>query len=188
MAGASAHRVDALVSSRFRRMGFVLFIGLVVGTSPRAASTAQVRQQTTVSLALANRIATATIDACRATGRSAVVAVVDRGGNLVALQRGDDVGPHNTMAAQRKAFTALSTKTNTRVLSERSGADPASRNLNTVETLLLLGGGIPVTFGEEVIGAVGVAGAGGSAQDEACAAKGITAAMTTRSDNVRPGR
>lgn len=136
-----------------------------------------VRQQRTVSLALANRVATATIDACRTAGRSAVVAVVDRGGNLVALQRGDDIGPHNTIAAQKKAFTALSTKTSTSALSERASADPASRNLNTVDTLLLLGGGLPIMFDREVIGAVGVAGSGGSAQDEACATKGITVGM-----------
>ena len=136
-----------------------------------------VRQQRTVSLALANRIATATIDACRAAGRPAVVAVVDRGGNLVALQRGDDIGPHNTIAAQKKAFTALSTKTSTGLLAERAGADPASRNLNTVDALLLLGGGLPIMFDRKVVGAVGVAGSGGSAQDEACATRGITAGM-----------
>lgn len=144
-----------------------------------------IRQQRTVSLALANRIATATIDACRAAGRSAVVAVVDRGGNLVALQRGDDIGPHNTIAAQKKAFTALSTKTSTSLLSERAGADPASRNLNTVDTLLLLGGGVPIMFDQEVIGAVGVAGSGGSAQDEACATKGIAAGTADSSSRRR---
>ncbi|EEE1293618.1 GlcG/HbpS family heme-binding protein [Salmonella enterica subsp. enterica serovar Typhimurium] len=44
------------------------------------------------------------------------VAVVDNGGNLVALQRDDNVGPHNTLAAQKKAYTALSTKSDTREL------------------------------------------------------------------------
>ena len=150
---------------------------LVADPATGAQNDHLVRQQRTVSLALANRIATATIDSCRAANRSAVVAVVDRGGNLIALQRGDEIGPHNTMAAQKKAFTALSTKTSTGLLAERASADPASRNLNTVDTLLLLGGGLPIMFDREVIGAVGVAGAGGSAQDEACATKGIAVGM-----------
>ena len=129
---------------------------------------------------LANRIATAAIEACRAAGPTAVVAVVDRGGNLVALQRGDDVGPHNTMAAQKKAFTALSTKIGNRLLSECASADPSSGNLTTIDALLLPGGSLPITHNNEVIGAVGVAGAGVSAQDESCAATDIDAGMVAR--------
>ena len=107
--------------------------------------------------------------------RDAVVAIVDRGGNLIALQRGDSIGPHNTRAAERKAFTALSTKTSTSALAERAATDPASRNLANVPELLLLGGGLPIVHGGEVIGGIGVAGSGGSASDEQCA----TAALAT---------
>ena len=134
---------------------------------------AQPIQRSTMSLDLANQLTAATVAACRAIGQSSVVAVVDRGGNLVALQRGDDVGPHNTLAAQRKAFTALSTKTRTAALAERATSDPTARNLATVPELLLLGGGVPVTIGSETIGAIGVAGAGGSVNDERCAVQAI---------------
>lgn len=148
---------------------------------PAAAATPDqagaVLNRQTLSLALANNLATAALDACRAIGRTAVVAVVDRGGNLVAVQRGDDVGPHNTAAAQRKAFTALSTKTPTILLAERARNDPSSQNLNTVGELLLLGGGVPVLVADQVIGAVGVAGAGGSTNDDGCATKAVQAAL-----------
>ena len=126
-----------------------------------------------ISLAAANNLAAAAIASCRSIGREAVVAVVDRGGNLVALQRGDDVGPHNTVAAQRKAFTALSTKTGTTVLAERAASDPASRNLATLPELLLLGGGMPLNVDGETIGAIGVAGAGGAVNDDRCALAAI---------------
>ncbi|MNE42718.1 hypothetical protein D3C80_1368650 [compost metagenome] len=102
-----------------------------------------------------------------------MAAVVDRGGNLVAVQRDDNVGPHNTLAAQRKAYTALSTKTATRLLAERARSNPEAENLNTLDELLLLGGGVPLQVGGEVIGAIGVAGAGGAAIDEGCAVKAI---------------
>lgn len=137
------------------------------------AAPAQAVLRPDVSLTLANRLITAAADACHAEGRSAVVAVVDRGGNLVALQRDDNVGPHNVAAAERKAFTALSTKTATRLLTQRARSTPETENLNTVRDLLLLGGGVPVTSGNEVIGAIGVAGAGGPANDESCALKAI---------------
>ena len=134
---------------------------------------AKVLQQPNVSLALANELVNATLAACQAEGRSAVAVVVDRGGNLIALQRGDNVGPHNTDAAVRKAFTALSTKSLTRQLATNARANPDSQNLNTVGSLLLIGGGVPLRIGADVIGALGVGGAGGAAQDEGCALQAI---------------
>lgn len=133
-----------------------------------------------VSLPLANRLAEAALSSCQDMKRQAVVAIVDRGGNLVALQRADGVGPHNTRAAERKAFTALSTKTRTSVLAERAANDPASRNLTNVPELLLLAGGLPILHGGEVIGAVGVAGSGSAASDEQCASAAL------RSANLNP--
>jgi uncharacterized protein GlcG (DUF336 family) len=126
-----------------------------------------------VSLPLASQLLDATLAACHAKGRSAVAAVVDRGGNLVALQRDDNVGPHNTLAAQRKAYTALSTKVLTSLLAQRARNDPDSSNLNTIDALLLLGGGVPLISDGEVIGAIGVAAAGGAVMDEECAMQAV---------------
>ena len=141
------------------------------------AATAITLKQENVSLAMANELINATLAACHADGRSAVAVVVDRGGNLIAVQRDDSVGPHNTEAAQRKAFTALSTKTPTRLLAANARANPESQNLNTVQSLLLIGGGVPLTVGKDVIGAIGVGGSGGAAQDEGCALKAIAQVM-----------
>ena len=127
----------------------------------------QLRTSTrTVALAISS------LALCAATASSAVAVVVDRGGNLIAVQRDDSVGPHNTEAAQRKAFTALSTKTPTRLLAANARANPESQNLNTVQSLLLIGGGVPLTVGKDVIGAIGVGGSG-----EGCALKAIAQVM-----------
>lgn len=136
-------------------------------------------QQTNMSLNLANSLVEATMSACHAQGRSAVVAVIDRGGNLLSLQRDDSVGPHNTDAAIKKAFTALSTKTPSRIFAENARSNPESSNLNTISSLLLIGGGVPVKVGNEVIGAIGVGGAGGSAIDESCALEAINKVLST---------
>ena len=130
-------------------------------------------EQPTVSLDMANALSENALASCRAVNRDAVVAVVDRGGNLIAIQRGDQVGPHNTRAAERKAFTALSTKTSTSALAERAANDPGSRNLANVPELLLLGGGLPIMHGGVVIGGIGVAASGGSASDEQCASAAL---------------
>lgn len=147
---------------------------------PAWAETPVVAQRADVSLALANQLLDATLAACHAEGRTAVAAVVDRGGNLVALQRDDNVGPHNTLAAQRKAFTALSTKTATGLLAERARSTPDTENLNTLDELLLLGGGVPLKVADQVIGAIGVAGAGGAQFDEGCALQAIAQVLPTQ--------
>ncbi len=146
---------------------------LAMGSGVALADMQNVAQRPDVTLKLTNDLLNATLAACHSDGKTAVAAVVDRGGNLVAVQRDDNVGPHNTLAAQRKAFTALSTKTPTRLLSERARNNPEAENLNTLDELLLLGGGVPLKVGDQVIGAIGVAGAGGAEVDEGCALQGI---------------
>lgn len=105
----------------------------------------------------------------------AAIAVLDRGGNPILAQRADGVGPHNADAARRKAYTALSSKTPTRLLAERARSNPEAANLNTLPELLLLGGGVPLFEGGELVGALGVAGAGGAEQDEHCATTAASA-------------
>ncbi|WP_051962297.1 MULTISPECIES: GlcG/HbpS family heme-binding protein [Comamonas] len=135
--------------------------------------------QSNMSLNLANALVDATMSACHSQGRSAVAAVIDRGGHLLSLQRDDSVGPHNTDAAVKKAFTALSTKTLSRIVAENARKNPESSNLNTIDSLLLIGGGVPVKVGDEVIGAIGVGGAGGSVIDEGCALQAIDKVLGT---------
>lgn len=154
-------------------------MALALSSSVVWAETPLVAQRSDVTLSMANQLLQATLAACHAEGRTGVAAVVDRGGHLVALQRDDNVGPHNTLAAQRKAFTALSTKTATGLLAERSRSNPEAANLNTVAELLLLGGGVPLKVGDQVIGAIGVAGAGGAQFDEGCAQQAISHVLPT---------
>lgn len=156
-----------------------LLMSLAMNSALAVAAPDQVQQRKDVSLAMANDLLNAALTACHADGRTSVAAIVDRGGNLVALQRDDNVGPHNTLAAQRKAYTALSTKTPTRLLAERARSTPDAENLNTLNELLLLGGGVPLLFEGQVIGAIGVAGAGGAANDEGCALAAIDKILPT---------
>ncbi|MBP9955902.1 GlcG/HbpS family heme-binding protein [Geopseudomonas guangdongensis] len=147
-----------------------LLIATALLTASAAASAApKLPQHADLDLASARQLSDLTLEACRAAGRSAVVSVLDRGGNLIVVQRGDGVGPHNTLASQRKAYTALSTKTPSQLLAERARANPDAANLNTLPELLLLGGGVPLFAGDALVGALGVAGAGGADQDQACA-------------------
>lgn len=98
------------------------------------------------------------------------VAILDASGTIILITRGDGVGPHNTEAARRKAYTALSTKTPTLLLLRNADANVDTKNLNSLPELLLLSGGVPIWFKGNVIGSVGVAG-GGSAENDDLIAK-----------------
>ncbi|MCO7573496.1 heme-binding protein [Pseudomonas chlororaphis] len=143
-----------------------LGLGLGLGLAGSALAAPELPRHAELDLTTARQLADASLAQC-----TAVVSVLDRGGNLLVTLRADGVGPHNTVASQRKAYTALSTKTPTRLFAERARNNPEAANLNTLPELLLLGGGIPLFAGNELVGAMGIAGAGGAAQDEECALK-----------------
>lgn len=122
------------------------------------------RAQLTLNTAL--ELAKRVRDKAHTMGKEVSVAIVGSQGETLVLMKGDGVGVHNTEAARRKAFTALSTKTSTLSLLRAIRQNPDSYNLNTLPELLLLSGGVPIWQGAYVIGAVGVAGGGGADNDE----------------------
>ena len=141
-----------------------------------AVSTAHaqgVRTERSMSLDLANQIAAGTVAACQANGYAVTATVVDRAGVVRAVQRADNAGPHTLQASERKAYTSASARNTTQAMMEASQKNPAAANLGDIPGFLLLGGGVPVRAGNDVIGAVGVGGAPGGHLDEQCAVAAI---------------
>lgn len=134
-----------------------------------AASAQAVRTEKNISLELASQIASATVAACSAAGYNVTAAVADRSGTLRVLHRADNAGPHTLAAAQAKAFTSASAKSTTSAMLENVQKNPGAASLVHIPGFLILGGGVPVKVGNEVIGAVGVGGAPGGHLDEKCA-------------------
>jgi uncharacterized protein GlcG (DUF336 family) len=128
-----------------------------------------VRTERNISLELANQIAAVGVAACAANGHAVAVTVVDRAGGVRAVQRADNAGPHTLGASQQKAFTSASAKNTTLAMMEAAQKNPAAANLVYIPGYLLLGGGVPIKVGNEVIGAVGIGGAPGGHLDEQCA-------------------
>lgn len=134
---------------------------------------AELKTEYVMNLEFANSLASNVMKACQSQTKAAAVVVLDQGGNVMASQRHETVGIHNLIAAQRKAFTAYSSKTSTLDFMRNAQKNPDAQNLNTLPELLLLGGGVPVVYKNQILGAVGVAGSGGSEQDHQCATTGI---------------
>lgn len=150
---------------------FMLALTLAVG--PGMALSAQPAAVYDMTQELSSKLVSEALAVCHGMNRQGVAAVVDRGGNLVSLTRDDNIGPHNTLAAWRKAYTALSTKTPTKQLARNAQSSPDAVNLNTVNELLLLGGGVPVRYRGQLIGAIGMAGTGGAESDDRCGTEAI---------------
>lgn len=128
-----------------------------------------VRTERNMSLELATQLATSTVAACAANNHAVTATVVDRAGTVRAVARADNAGPHTLAASQAKAYTSASAKNTTLAMMEAAQKNPAAANLVYIPGYLLLGGGVPVKVGNEVIGAVGVGGAPGGHLDEQCA-------------------
>jgi uncharacterized protein GlcG (DUF336 family) len=150
-----------------RAVARVLAIGVAVMAVPAQAQS--VRTEKNMSLELANQIAAATVASCAANNYAVTATVVDRAGSIRAVQRADNAGPHTLGASLQKAYTSASAKNSTLAMMEASQKNPAAANLVHIPGYLLLGGGVPVRVGNEVIGAVGVGGAPGGHLDDACA-------------------
>jgi uncharacterized protein GlcG (DUF336 family) len=121
------------------------------------------------------KLAQAALAECRKRNFQVAVAVVDRFGVLQVVLRDRFAGPHTPETARRKAWTAVSFRTDTLTMAEQTQAGRAQSGVRQVTEALMLGGGVPVEAAGSIVGAVGVSGAPGGEQDEACARAGIEA-------------
>jgi uncharacterized protein GlcG (DUF336 family) len=139
-----------------------------------AASMAQgLVTERTISAGLAAEAASAAVEACAARGYRVSAAVVGRSGVLRAMLRADGAGPHTVSSAEAKAFTAASMRTGTTQILETVRTNPGAARLPDIQGFLVVGGGLPIRAGDEVVGAIGVGGSPGGHLDDQCAEAGI---------------
>lgn len=128
-----------------------------------------------LSAALANEAVAAAVASCGKQGYAETAVVVDTDGVRQADLRGDGAGIHTLDSANDKAYTSLTFKTDTGTLVERAKTSPIATLTARLPHLLLFRGGLIIKHGDEVIGAIGAAGAPGGELDENCARAGIDA-------------
>jgi uncharacterized protein GlcG (DUF336 family) len=121
------------------------------------------------------KAAQASLESCRKRGFQATVAVVDRMGVVQVLLRDRFAGPHTTDMATAKAYTAASFRTNTTELAEATQPGRPASGIRHRPGIAAVGGGMVIEAGGSLLGAIGVSGAPGQREDDACAAAGIAA-------------
>jgi uncharacterized protein GlcG (DUF336 family) len=152
----------------------LLALAATVTSGIAASAPAQeVITEKALSLDLAQAIAQAALEKCRADGYHVSVTVVDRDGLVKAALRDDRTGPHTVVTSHRKAFTSATFRVASGDWAKRVLTEGAAAGLRDTEGTIPLGGGLPIKVGDEVIGAIGVSGAPGGEKDEACSNAGI---------------
>ena len=149
-----------------------LWLGLAAGGALAADATYSVKVLTPET---ALKAAQAALKSCRERGYQATVAVVDRMGVVQVLLRDRFAGPHTTDMATAKAYTAASFRTNTSELAEATQAGKPASGIRNRPGVAAVGGGLMIEAGGALLGAIGVSGAPGGREDDACAAAGIAA-------------
>ena len=145
-------------------------LSLPVGAEEKSLVTFKI-----LTLDAAMELAQASLADCRKRGYQVTIAVVDRVGTVHVMLRDRFAGPHTPETARRKAWTAISFRTNTLSLAELTQAGKEPSGVRFVSEALMVGGGVPVEAAGSIVAGIGVSGAPGGDQDDACARAGIEA-------------
>lgn len=146
-------------------------VSFLVATAPAQA---QVITKQELSLEGAKLVISAALAEARRNKAGGAIAVVDEGGNLMALERLDGTFAASANISIGKARTAAIFQKPTKAFEDViKGGRTAMVALNDFTPLQ---GGVPIVVGERVVGAIGVSGATSAQQDEEIAQAGANAA------------
>lgn len=124
--------------------------------------------------ALALEAAQIAINVCKEKGFNVAVTIVDSAGVQKVLLAGDGAHARGVQSSTNKAVTALTFKQPTSRIAEAIKTDQdLAAKIAENPSFAPRAGGVLLSVGNEIIGAIGVGGARGSENDEACALAAI---------------
>ena len=159
-----------------------------------SAAVGPVAEKRSLSLDGAKKvIAAAVAEARKLNAPGGAIAVVDDGGNLIAVERLDGTFAAGPNISIGKARTAAMFQRPTKLFEDIIAKGRTSMvAVSEVTTFTPLQGGVPILSGGKVIGAIGVSGAASAQQDEDIAKAGagaldgmMTSAAVTYLDNSK---
>jgi uncharacterized protein GlcG (DUF336 family)/mannose-6-phosphate isomerase-like protein (cupin superfamily) len=166
---------------------FVLMFGAALMALAAIAGRAQTAEKKTLTLEGAEKvIAAAKAQAKKLNAPGGVIAVVDDGGNLMALERLDGTFAAGAKISIGKARTAAQFKKPTKFFEDviKNGRT----SMVALSDFTPLQGGVPIMVEGQLVGAVGVSGAASAGQDEELAIAGANAFSTSQGASAAPVR
>ncbi len=145
--------------------GVAMSVGLMLTSA--LAQGEDVFSTRNIGMDLARDIASEAVLACRKKGYQVAAVVVDRSATLRAALRDDLAARFTLQIAEEKANAVIMSGTDTGTFARnRKTIVP---QLNEVDGIMILRGGVPIDAGGYRVGAIGVSGAPGGDIDEDCA-------------------
>jgi uncharacterized protein GlcG (DUF336 family) len=144
----------------------------LIGCAIALPAEAELLTRKDLSLDTAMTIAQTAYEACTKQGYRVSVTVVGRTGEVLLQMRGDNAPPHTMENSFRKAYTSRTFRIPSGEMVKRLKDNPQNSQIY-LTNVIAAQGALPITIGEEVIGAVGVSGAPGGDKDEACVKSGL---------------
>lgn len=119
-----------------------------------------------------------------ALGCRTCIAIVDSAGHLVSYDRMDGAPFQSGQHARDKAVSVAGNHMATHEMWEMISGDLwLMTGIGKVQGLVVLGGGVPIHYDGELIGAVGVSGTCGMSEDRAIAESAVAAILAALGDN-----
>lgn len=156
-----------------KKLAAAALLASSVCSTPSLAENELLVQYQALTPEAALAVAQATMADCRDRGFQVAVAVVDRSGHMQALLRDRFAGAHTVDTARRKAWTAVSFRTDTVTMAEETQAGKEASGVRFVGETMMVGGGVMIQAAGELVGGIGVSGAPSGAADDECARAGI---------------
>jgi len=126
---------------------------------------------------LAVKAAQEALNTCRENGYNVSVVVVDRSAQVQVALRDNLASRFTIQIATKKANAVILSGVSSAEF-RKSRAD-IKDEMNEVDGITVLEGGLPITAAGSMLAAIGVSGAPGGEKDAACAQKGIDAISET---------
>jgi len=134
---------------------------------------AQVAETKSLTMEGARQVIAAAVAEANSKKTTGAIAVVDNGGNLMALERIDGTFAAGANISIGKARTALLFQKPTKVFEDI--VNKGRTAMVALDGFTPLQGGVPISVGGQIVGAVGVSGAASAQQDEELAIAGANA-------------
>jgi glc operon protein GlcG len=148
-----------------RRMSTPLTVSLTVALiAISGLCAAQVTNKPVLTLDGAKQIIAAAASHARTKAGTAAIAIVDDGGNLIALELLDNTFPAAANISIGKARTAAIFKKPT--LTFEDTVNKGRTSMTTLKDFTPLQGGVPIEVDGKVVGAIGVSGAANAQEDQ----------------------
>jgi len=145
---------------------------LLLATAPGLAQAQVTATKKALTLEGAKKAIAAAVAEARKNNATGVIAVVDEGGNLMALERIDGTFAAGANISIGKARTAVLFKKPTKFFED---VIAKGRTAMVAVDFTPLQGGVPILVDGQVVGGIGVSGASSAQQDEELAIAGATA-------------